>query len=258
MNTLDIMMSEGPDKNIAMATISRPIPKELIKQRDTGYGKKLDYIGGETVISLLNEAFNGTWSYEIIDERVIESVSRPLLVYNNTTRKKEPVLNADQSPKMEPQPPYIQIRGRLSVPGFGVREQYGTKIFVGGASEQEGAAKAAATDSLKKCATLFGIGLELYGDKEVDDTAPAPYNNYNKPKAPTPQPAAPAVKTYKDEDIKRLKELKAILGIPQIENNRLNPYVEEFTGTKDATYEAINPDNITRFNKFLEKKAEKA
>jgi hypothetical protein len=177
------------------------------------------------------------------------------------------LFNSDGTPKLEAQPPYLQIRGRLTVPGLGVKEQYGTKILVGGASEQEGASKSASTDALKKCATLFGIGLELYGGSEETSSTPATsynnnkYNNSNNNKGyanvqsynSTPAPAQVSWEG-KEGEVKKLKELKAILGVA--DNQQLNPYVAEFTGIVSATYELVTPNNIAAFNKFLMKKAE--
>lgn len=49
----------------------------------------------------------------------------------------------------EPQPPVAKVLGRLTVPGLAIKEQYGSKVLVGGATEQESAFKSASTDALK-------------------------------------------------------------------------------------------------------------
>jgi recombination DNA repair RAD52 pathway protein len=251
----------------ANKVISRPIPKELIKQREGGNKMMLSYIEGETVIRLLNEAFGEAgWSFQIVNKYIIPAEPKQATKYNPDTRRTEKLTNADGSPKLDPQPPIVEVIGRLTVPGFGVREQFGTKTLIGGSSEQEGASKAAATDALKKCSTLFGIGLELYDDKpgaaqpQKGSQTPTTSSNasnysrsYTAPAAPKEQ--APAAPTWKDKeaDTRKLKELKAIIGIDS--NSKLDPYVAEFTGNKGATYEMITPSNITSFNQFLEKKA---
>jgi hypothetical protein len=262
-----------------------------IKQRSQGK-TTLSYIGGNTVIHLLNAAFNYQWSFEIVSEEVVQSVPKPVTQWNNQSRRNEKVMNPDGTVKMEEQPPYLKVLGRLTVPGLGVREQYGSKIFIGGATEQESAFKSASTDAMKKCASLFGIGLELYGDEEYnfDEVAPAtpsqpvqpvvaptpsqpvtqsaPVSN-PKPAPQTPRPATPPAQpaqaqtasagatnpnTWDQNDINRLKELKAILGIT--DNAQLDPYVREFLDNKDMTYMNITPQNVKAFNIFLAKKAE--
>jgi recombination DNA repair RAD52 pathway protein len=261
-DSLNVMLCSditAENKQRAKEVISRPIPKELIKQREGAGKMMLSYIEGETVIRLLNEAFgeNG-WSFQVVSKDVLQAEPKQATQYNQTTRRSEKLLNEDGTPKLEHQPPIVEVLGRLIVPGFGVREQFGTKSLIGGSAEQEGAAKSATTDALKKCATLFGIGLELYDDKAAANKSSAPQsnnsyhnNNYSKPAAPVKQEGT--AWESKKAEIQRLKELKAIMGIES--NPQLNPYVAELTGIKNATHEMITPDNIKSFNDFLEKKA---
>lgn len=217
----------------AKEVITRAIPHEQIKQRDAGFGKKLSYISGSTVIALLNQAFNYRWSFIVKDTQLILSA-----------KKKDG----------KEQPPYIQVLGQLILPDLGVvKEQYGTKILIGGASEQEGAAKAAATDALKKCATLVGIGLELYDDSDIPADRPAD-RPVTPPKTPAPTPGAVSL-NWDPDDIGRLKELKAILDIN--DNVQLDAYVKEFIGDANATYKNVTPLNVKKFNKFLQEKAER-
>lgn len=238
----------------AKTVLERKLNPALIKQRTQGKST-LSYIGGHTVIRLLNEAFDYQWSYEIVSEEIVPS--QP---------KVNKYAKAGENP-LEPQPPVAKVLGRLTVPGFGVKEQYGSKVLIGGATEQEAAFKSASTDALKKCATLFGIGLELYEDD--DDSAPtggaqgSQPSSYNPPPAQpaapkptygsTPAPSAQAT-AWVQEDVTRLKDLKAILGVT--DNPQLDPYVREFLDNQSATYMSINPANVKAFNVFLAKKAE--
>jgi hypothetical protein len=118
----------------------------------------------------LNKAFGYQWSFEVVSEQIVPSIP-----------KLNKYAKSGQDP-YEPQPPVVKILGRLTVPGLGVKEQYGSKVLIGGASEQESAFKSASTDALKKCASLFGIGLDLYGEAEglennisYDEQAPVQY-----------------------------------------------------------------------------------
>lgn len=262
----------------AKQTLEAKLNPQWIKQRTQGK-TTLSYIGGHTVIRLLNKAFNYQWSFEIVSEEVKESVPKP--AFDGWGNNRKPKLNPDGSQVMEPQPPVAKVLGRLTVPGVGVKEQYGSKVLIGGASEQESAFKSASTDALKKCASLFGIGLELYGDDEGfgdDDThqapttqvqQPQPKPTYQAPPAPPAQPQTQSVKQesqgqaqtasapatgWQPDDINRLKDLKAILGMTN--NEQLTPYVREFFDNPDVKWTNINPQNIKAFNIFLGKKAE--
>lgn len=251
--SVTITESERIDRNVAKETIERKIDQRLIKQRDAGGNKKLDYISGSTVIRLLNEAFNYQWSFEIVEEVLVASIPK-----------------WDKYKKaFEDQPPYIKVLGRLTVAGFGIKEQFGTKILLGGASEQEGAAKSAATDALKKCATLLGIGLELYEDDlgdEVEFAAETPSQPTQQAHTTKAQPKkTPTTDTdggqWDDEsidrlqdDIDKLKDFREKLGIKDENFDDLNPFVQDFLNNPKANYRAIGPKNIIEFNAYLEKK----
>ncbi len=218
-SSMTTLSQEELDRVVGVVT--RPIDPKQIKERDAGFGKKLSYISGSTVINLLNEAFAYQWTFRVLRMEVIQSLPKW------DKRKNENI----------EQPPYVQVLGQLIVPSLGiVKEQYGSKALIGGESEQEGASKAAATDALKKCATLLGIGIELYEDEPV------------KPPKPTIE--------WPPAEVSKLKEYKAVLGI--VDNNQLDPYVREFLGDGSATFKVISPLNISAFNTFLKKKAEEA
>lgn len=107
---------------------------DQIKQRNGSFGKTLDYIEGHSVIQRLNEAFDGSWSFEIISHDILEDE--------------------------------VIVQGKLSADGV-IKTQFGsssiTRAKDGGTIISLAAdLKAAATDSLKKCATLLGVGLYLY------------------------------------------------------------------------------------------------
>ncbi|SFJ65632.1 hypothetical protein SAMN02799624_05408 [Paenibacillus sp. UNC496MF] len=60
------------------------------------------------------------------------------------------------------------VKGYLFIPGLGYREQYGCKIAIGGKDNQDSAYKAAASNCLVKCASMFGVGEEIYSKIKVD------------------------------------------------------------------------------------------
>jgi len=114
-------------------------PFTNVKQRQGSFGKMLDYIEGHEVIKRLQEAFNGDFNFSIIDWKVMED---EVVVLGDLTA------------------------GGLSKSAFGnkkiARNTKDDSIISIGDD-----VKAAATDSLKVCAKLFGVGLHLYSDKET-------------------------------------------------------------------------------------------
>lgn len=123
--------------------LEKPFPPEQIKQRNGNFGT-LDYIEGHAVIQRLNDALEGNWSFEIINHQINEVAGEVLVI------------------------------GRLTV-GNIVKMQFGSSQIT--RAKQSGEIisiaddlKAAATDALKKCATLIGVGLHLYNkDKSSSD-----------------------------------------------------------------------------------------
>jgi len=142
------------DDNVR-SVLEEDIHPSLIQQRSNGM-QMLSYVSGNFVIDQLNRAFNYAWSWSIDKTWVQPSVDKP------SKTGGAPVA----------QPPVAHVIGTLTVflkddNGNMVsvsKTGAGSKILLGGSSEQESCIKAAATDSLKKAASLFGIGAQLYRD----------------------------------------------------------------------------------------------
>ena len=101
----------------------------------------MDYVEASAVIHRLNEAFEAEWMFEILDHHIYE---------------KE-----------------VVILGKLTAQGI-AKCQFGkSKITRTKETKAEVSIgddlKAAATDAIKKCATLFGIGLHLYFENGAAD-----------------------------------------------------------------------------------------
>lgn len=137
-----IVLSDIKLSLLQRRAIDVPTPPEFIKTRPGKGGKELSYVEGGYVVARLNAAFSPIgWQFEVVKETII----------------------ADE----------IWVMGRLTVidhkNNFRVsKEQYGTKkredkMMLGDAL------KGAATDALKKCASYFGIALDVYWDKLSDD-----------------------------------------------------------------------------------------
>lgn len=275
------------DKEHALKLFDTKLNPKWIEERKQGTAT-LKYIGGHIVIRLLNKAFNGAWSFEILEEELINSLPKARIKWEKQNGRNVKVHETDAQGNLlyDAQPPYVRVKGRMTVPGMGVKEQYGTKVLIGGATEQEHASKAAATDALKKCASLYGVGLELYGEADgliegyhnIEDHMQVEQPSYKKEEAPAPTPvkaektpvaeappisssieqprsvAEPAEKSvsWVPEDVQNLKRLKQELGITT--NAELNPFMAEFFQDPEKTYLDVKPDNVKEVNAFLETK----
>ena len=132
---------------IQMAT-----PAEFIKERPGKGGKKFHYIEGGYVIARLNQIFSPIgWDFDVVNQQI--------------------------------EPMEVIIRGRLTIKdfktGFSIgKTRTGTKDRVTGVSLGD-TIKAAETDSLKKCASHLGIGLDVYW-QQLDLSEDNPTNSAPK------------------------------------------------------------------------------
>lgn len=122
----------------------REFPPQAIKQRTVGGGRSLSYVEGHSVIHRLNEATDNQWDLEV---RSIDTIS----------------IGTQQ---------VLRAHVALTIPGLGRREHIGVQAVADRSGED--LVKGCVTDALKKAATLFGIGLHLYGpDHEAGELAPS-------------------------------------------------------------------------------------
>jgi len=283
------------DKDHALKLFDTELNPKWIEERKQGTAT-LKYIGGHIVIRLLNKAFNGAWSFEILEEELIDSLPKARIKWEKQNGRNVKVHETDAQGNLlyDAQPPYVRVKGRMTVPGMGVKEQYGTKVLIGGATEQEHASKAAATDALKKCASLYGVGLELYGDADglvegyhnIEDYMQVEQPSYEKEEAPAPTPASKGTKaetppkfvqdsveapvTSSIEQPRSVAEPteKSVSWAPEdvqnlkrlkqelgiTTNAELNPFMAEFFQDPEKTYLDVKPDNVKEVNAFLETK----
>lgn len=116
-------------------TIAIRTPDEFIKERKGRGGKTFRYVEGGYVVARLNEIFSPIgWDFTIVDERI--------------------------------EPKEVIVRGKLTIKDYKhsysvSKMQYGTKERYAGVPLGD-TLKAATTDCLKKCASLFGIALDVY------------------------------------------------------------------------------------------------
>lgn len=129
--------------------LTKPFPREAIKQREGGRGTMLSYVEGETVIRRLIAATGNRF-----ETRIIGIEAKPA----GTTRSGSPQT-------------LLVATVELCIPGLGCRQHIGVQLT--SESGGEDLAKGAVTDAIKKAATLFGVGLELYGPDYEGGTASA-------------------------------------------------------------------------------------
>ena len=132
--------------------LEQPFGPEQIKQREGNFGKMLDYIEGHTVIQRLNDAFDGEWSFTMTKYEIMKETDEVIVI------------------------------GQLNAGGI-VKSQFGSSQITraketGDIISLADDLKAAATDALKKAATLLGVGLHLYRN---DLPNGAHRNNYSRP-----------------------------------------------------------------------------
>ena len=126
-----------PEVNLEMLTA--PFPPEALEQRAGGNGRSFTYIKTHAVINRLNRACHYQWDWRIIEQH----------------------MEAD----------LLVCRGELTIPGLGTKAAVGVQeIRPGGGADLY---KGASSDAMKKAATMFGVGIELYGpDVEAADYQP--------------------------------------------------------------------------------------
>jgi hypothetical protein len=127
------------EKAVDLAALGKPFPREALKKRKGGGGKDLTYVEGHSVINRLNNATGNRWDFTV--------------------------------DRFETQGDLLMAFVTLTLPGLGSRSHIGVQKFAPNSGED--LAKGCITDALKKAATLFGVGIELYGDDYEDHPAPA-------------------------------------------------------------------------------------
>jgi len=116
--------------------LEKPFDSNQIKQREGNFGKMLGYVEGHSIIQRLNDSFEANWSFSILKHEILKDTDE------------------------------VVVLGELSSNGI-IKTQFGSSRITRARETGEMISladdlKAAATDSLKKAATLLGVGLHLY------------------------------------------------------------------------------------------------
>lgn len=125
--------------------LMEPFAEEEIEDRKIGGGFVAKYVAGENVIRRLIRATDNRFDVEV----------------KSLDRQQMPD-RADKNGELKSRELWI-ARVAVTIPGLGTREHIGVQMVEENSGED--IIKGVITDALKKAATLFGVGLELY-DKE--------------------------------------------------------------------------------------------
>ncbi len=131
-----------------LSFITQKTPKQYIKTRPGPGGTTLSYVEVGYVINMLNQVFGWDWDFKILDQQI---------------GKKQ-----------------VWVRGELVVRAKGhtiTKAQFGGADIKTGRQSGEAVSiaddlKAAASDCLKKCASMLGVAGDVYW-KELEFQAPA-------------------------------------------------------------------------------------
>lgn len=157
--------------------LEKPFEKEQIKQRKGNFGEMIDYVEAHAVIKRLNDAFEGQWSFEVLTQE------------NNGSQ--------------------VMVLGKLTAEGIS-KSQFGCSSITTNSKSGEVVSlgddwKAAASDALKKSASLFGIGLHLYG---ADKSQPSEHKGKGMSEKSQPKGGT----TITKEQLAQIKKLRTDLG----------------------------------------------
>lgn len=141
-------------------------PVEFTDYRPVGGGRKVKYIFGHYFIRKLNDAFGFLWSYDIPewrkeDNQIVSKCELTVKVPGRTYKTTFPDGRIEEVR-------YDAIEVKKTQFGGQEIKRYSQptgKYKAGDIIDLANDFKGAATDGLKKCGTLFGIGLDVYGQR---------------------------------------------------------------------------------------------
>ena len=220
------------------SVIEEKIPDKLIQERKGG-GQTLSYISGNFVIDLLNRAFNYAWSWKIDEHWIQKSESKK---FRDKNTGKETITE---------QPPIQHVVGTLTVyfkdaegKIFPVSKSgAGSKVVLGGSSEQDSLVKAASTDALKKAASLLGRGAQLYRDKTEQ--------KYFEEKI-SEALWTPELKEQMKDDFKYLAD---VMTEHEMTAKQMNAFVKSWSEEKYSSVNSLPPEEFKQFVAYVKEQA---
>ena len=125
-----------------MEMLSQPTPQESIKKRKTPSGVELSYVPHSYITQKLNHVLGLHWSFDVASHEIVDHHDQNL-------------------------PSEVVVLGRLRVvinnttSTIITKEQFGSQAIKSDMGIGD-TYKSAASDALRKCASLLGIALDLY------------------------------------------------------------------------------------------------
>ena len=132
--------------------LTRPFPPEQLRTRRGPNGKQFSYVEAHSVVTRLNEATDYEWTFEVVKHEIL----------------------ADE----------VIVLGRLVIDGVAKMAFGGSSVTRDSSGKEMSIAddlKAATSDAIKKTASLFGCGLEMYG--AAPSASPRPRTAEERPPA---------------------------------------------------------------------------
>lgn len=129
--------------------ITGKTPKDVIYQRPIRGGAEVDYVPGWWFVEQLNSLFGHLWDFEVLRETIGE---KQVWLIGRLTIKLPEGMTVSKT-----------AYGGSDIKTYSTGNKSGQVIDIGDDL------KAAATDSLKKAATLFGLAPDIYGKREVQE-----------------------------------------------------------------------------------------
>lgn len=207
-----------------VAAIKAPIEDKYIKPTPDGFRS----VNVNVVINILNKVFGYNWSWKNLDQGV-----EPIQVY----KKDREAIGY-----------YVWVKGALVYPVydkdgkmfFMEKEAYGGKALVGTGKVQSQTFKIAASDALKKAASMLGIAANVYIAEEI-------YNNIQDDDIQEDSWTDIKIEQYK-EQINKMLEYKKLFGDSELEDFK-KAFCDE-TGIY-TVYGEITPSNIDNFISYM-------
>ena len=199
--------------------IEQEFDKSLIKTRKGRSGNRLSYIEVPEYIKRLNMAFDYNWSFDIEEEKIESG--------------------------------FVIVRGRLTAEGIS-KTQFGTSQITLAKDTGEVVSigddhKAAGSDALKKCASLFGIGLHLYNGSNSKGNGKTNGKGMNKPSGNKGNG------NVTKAQLSKIKSLRTGLGMS---SDDVLDLVDRMYNTRDP--KKLNKEMATAIISVLEKQKEEA
>ena len=224
----------------AEEVLNTPIPDELIQQREQA-GQKLNYINSATATAILNRAFGvGGWEFVKVSSGVRESMEdkRGNKGYTMVYEGELHVFIPDS------------VTGQINRENYACYPGFGTKTMFGGGNEDGMADKSAQSDCFKKCASIVGVGKQLYFKKKSMAQA---LNTFLENLGVEPEPSVWDDAEVVAEHQKEWDFLNRIKRETGANDSDLDEMAENWSNGSCKSVRAIAPEKLEDFVAYMQK-----